>query len=60
VRKTILEQAGRPGRKPLRDVAVKTRVNPELIGGLRLQIGNILFDASIKTRLERMAADLSR
>jgi F0F1-type ATP synthase delta subunit len=58
VRKTILAQAGKAGRKPVRELAVKTRVNPELIGGLRLQIGNILFDASIKAQLERMAADL--
>jgi F-type H+-transporting ATPase subunit delta len=42
-----------------REITVKTRLVPDLVGGLRLRMGSILFDGSLKTRLERMKADLS-
>jgi F0F1-type ATP synthase delta subunit len=62
VREKVLEQAGRrrsPEEAAVRETAIKTYVNPELIGGVRLRIGNVLFDASVKTQLRKMAADLS-
>jgi F-type H+-transporting ATPase subunit delta len=30
--------------------------NPALIGGLRIQVGSDLYDGSVKTKLERLAA----
>ena len=30
------------------------RVTPELIGGLRIQVGNMVIDASVKSRLENL------
>jgi F-type H+-transporting ATPase subunit delta len=54
IKKKILEQSD------FRDVELTTHINPNLVGGLRLRIGSILFDASIKTQLQRMAADLGR
>lgn len=43
------------GREPV----VHTYVDPSLIGGLRLQIGDQLIDASVATRLRKMRDKLS-
>ena len=49
----LLEQsAGRP-------VRVTTVVDPELIGGVRVQIGNDVIDGSIRTRLEDLRLQLA-
>jgi hypothetical protein len=52
IKKKILEQSD------FRDIELTTHINPNLLGGLRLKIGSILFDASIQTQLKKMAADL--
>jgi len=31
------------------------RVNPELLGGLKIRVGNDVFDGSVKGRLDRLA-----
>jgi len=36
---------------------INYRVNPALIGGLRIQVGSDLYDGSVKTRLEKIAAE---
>lgn len=33
---------------------IRTRVSPEVIGGLKIQIGSTIIDATIKSQLERM------
>jgi len=33
---------------------VSYAVNPQLIGGLRIQVGSDLYDGSVKTRLEKL------
>ncbi|MDR2471909.1 MAG: F0F1 ATP synthase subunit delta [Treponema sp.] len=40
------------------EVKLRIRIRPELIGGLRLRLGSLLFDGSLKTKLRRMEADL--
>ena len=42
------------GREPVLDV----RVDPELLGGLTVQVGDTLYDASIRTRLEQIRNQL--
>lgn len=37
-----------------REVVVHTRVNPELLGGIVVRIGDKVYDGSIKSSLERM------
>jgi F-type H+-transporting ATPase subunit delta len=54
IKKRVLEQSD------YRDLELTTHINPGLVGGFRLKIGSILFDASIKTQLQRMAADLGK
>lgn len=37
-----------------RDVSIESRTVPDLLGGLRLQIGSMLVDGSVRSRLERL------
>lgn len=41
------------------DVTTEFKVNPALLGGLRIQIGSDVLDASVRTRLDRLAVDLA-
>lgn len=43
-----------------RDPEIETRVDPSLLGGLRVKVGSRLFDASLKTRLDTMKYALKR
>src|ERR1700712_3329337 len=44
----------RVGQQTGRNVQLTTAVDPEIIGGIVLQVGNQILDASIRTRLERL------
>lgn len=41
------------------DVTTEYKTNPALIGGLRIQVGSDVIDASVSSRLERLANDLA-
>lgn len=43
-----------------REVRIKNRVDESLLGGALIQVGDMVIDGSIRGRLERMAATLSR
>lgn len=43
-----------------RDPELETRVDPALLGGLKVRVGNRLFDSSLRTRLEQMTYALKR
>lgn len=36
------------------DLVVRYQLTPELLGGLRIRVGNDVFDGSVKGRLERL------
>jgi F-type H+-transporting ATPase subunit delta len=38
-----------------RDVAVETRTDPEILGGIVVKLGSQMIDASIRTKLNRLA-----
>jgi F-type H+-transporting ATPase subunit delta len=40
------------------DLTTEFRTNPELLGGLRIKIGNDVWDGSIKNRLHRLQEQL--
>ena len=40
------------------DLVVEYQINPALLGGLRIRVGNDVFDGSVKGRLDRFAASL--
>jgi F-type H+-transporting ATPase subunit delta len=43
-----------------RDLTTEFRVNPELIGGLRVRIGSDVWDGSVRNRLERLEQQLAQ
>jgi F-type H+-transporting ATPase subunit delta len=38
------------------DLAVSYQTTPDLLGGLRIRVGNDVFDGSVKGRIDRLAA----
>jgi F-type H+-transporting ATPase subunit delta len=40
------------------EIRLSWQINPELLGGFRLRLGDEVFDASLRGQLEQMAADL--
>jgi F-type H+-transporting ATPase subunit delta len=41
------------------DVTTDFKTNPDLIGGLRIQVGSDVVDASVRSRLDRLATDFA-
>jgi F-type H+-transporting ATPase subunit delta len=51
----VLEQVGSKIEKQTgRDVELSSTVNEDIIGGIVLQVGNMILDASIRNRLEKL------
>lgn len=56
IRNKLLEEAGKmTGRTPV----LEERIDPALIGGLQVQIGDRVIDTSLRLRIRRMRRDLS-
>jgi F-type H+-transporting ATPase subunit delta len=51
--KALIKKTGATG------VRILPRINPELLGGFRLRLGDEVLDASLRGQLEQMAADLN-
>ncbi len=43
-----------------RDPEITVRVDPALLGGIKVRVGSRLYDASLKTRLDQLASALAR
>lgn len=43
-----------------KDPEIVTRIDPAILGGLKVKVGSRLFDASLKTRLDQMKFALKR
>ncbi|MDD3837317.1 MAG: F0F1 ATP synthase subunit delta [Phenylobacterium sp.] len=43
-----------------RDPEISTRVDPAILGGIRVKVGSRLFDASLKSKLDQMKFALKR
>jgi F-type H+-transporting ATPase subunit delta len=41
-------------------VQLSNRVDDDVLGGLVLQVGNMVLDASIRNRLERLRKEIAR
>jgi F-type H+-transporting ATPase subunit delta len=48
------------GRQTGRKVDLSTTVDPDVLGGIVLRVGNSILDASIRTRLERLRKQVAR
>ena len=53
IRKKIEEETGRK-------VEFDAKIDPDLLGGLKLQVGNFVMDASVRSRLERLRKQVAR
>jgi F-type H+-transporting ATPase subunit delta len=53
IRKKIEDETGRK-------VEFDSKVDPELLGGLKLQVGNFVMDASVRSRLEKLRKQVAR
>lgn len=51
VKKSLASQYGK-------DLNFEFKVTPELLGGMRIRVGNDLFDGSVKARLEQLQESL--
>jgi F-type H+-transporting ATPase subunit delta len=48
------------GRQTGRKVELATNVDPDVLGGIVLRVGNSILDASIRTRLDRLRKQVAR
>jgi len=55
------ESLGRTiGERSGRTVTLATRVDPDILGGIVLRVGNAILDASIRNRLEQLRKQVAR
>jgi ATP synthase F1 delta subunit len=52
--KTVKEIADQIGERTGRKVELATEVEPDILGGIVVQVGNSILDASVRNRLERL------
>lgn len=50
----------RIGRQVDRQVEISTDVDPDILGGVVLRVGNVILDASIKNRLEQLRKQVAQ
>jgi ATP synthase F1 delta subunit len=43
-----------------RTVELSSRVDPDVLGGLVIQVGNMILDRSVRSRLERLRREVAR
>jgi F-type H+-transporting ATPase subunit delta len=56
--KRVSEIRSSLSKKLGQDLAIETKIDPEIIGGLVVRVGSTLIDDSVKTKLDRMARRL--
>ena len=59
-KRTINEIGERIGEQVGREVELSSNVDPEILGGLVLRVGNFVLDASIRNRLEQLRKQVAR
>ena len=58
---TVARQIGEEiGRQTGRKVELSSTVDPDVLGGIVVRVGNSILDASIRTRLERLRKQVAR
>ncbi len=57
---TIRSIGDRIGERTGRRVELRSAVNPDILGGIVLQVGNNVLDASIRNRLENLRKQVAR
>jgi ATP synthase F1 delta subunit len=57
---TVKSIGDRIGEQTGRKVALTSRVDPDILGGIVLRVGNSIMDASIKSRLDQLRKQVAR
>jgi F-type H+-transporting ATPase subunit delta len=57
---TVSDIGDRIGERTGRNVELRAEVDPDLLGGIVLQVGNSIVDASIRNRLENLRKSVAR
>ena len=56
----VVEEVGKEvERQTERDIDLETEVDPEILGGLVLRVGNMVLDASLRNKLERLRKEVA-
>ena len=50
----------RIGEQTKRTVELSSKVDPDILGGIVLRVGNVILDASIRNRLEQLRKQVAR
>jgi F-type H+-transporting ATPase subunit delta len=58
--KTVKSIGDRIGEQTDRNVELTTNVDPDILGGIVLRVGNSILDASIRRRLEHLRRQVAR
>jgi F-type H+-transporting ATPase subunit delta len=57
---TVATIGERIGEQTKRTVELKSNVDPDILGGIVLRVGNVILDASIRNRLEQLRKQVAR
>lgn len=57
---TIGSIGDRIGEQTKRTVELSSKVDPDILGGIVLRVGNVILDASIRNRLEQLRKQVAR
>ena len=58
---SLVESLGRRiGQQVDREVQMSSEVDPDILGGVVLRVGNVILDASIKNRLEQLRKQVAQ
>jgi F-type H+-transporting ATPase subunit delta len=59
-RSTVTSIGDRIGEQTKRTVELSSEVDPDILGGIVLRVGNVILDASIRNRLEQLRKQVAR
>ena len=57
---TIESLGKRIGEQTGNEIELSSKVDPEILGGIVLRVGNFILDASIRTRLEQLRREVAQ
>jgi F-type H+-transporting ATPase subunit delta len=57
---TIESLGRRIGEQTGNEIELSTTIDPEILGGIVLRVGNFILDASIRTRLEQLRREVAQ
>ena len=59
-KKTVKDIGDKIGERTGRKVQLESRVDPDILGGIVLRVGNSILDASIRNRLQQLRREVAK